>query len=274
MPYPFRSTGFVLQPLEARWMLSAVSVPHPDHVVVVVEENRSYSEILHTSSAPYIHSLASSGAVFTNAHGVSHPSQPNYLAMFSGTTEHVTDDSTPHSFSSPSLWSTLHRVGKSFVGYSEDLPMAGFTGDSHGAYARKHNPWVNFSNVPVVDNQPLSAFPSDFRKLPTVSYVIPNLNNDMHDGSIRSGDKWLKKYLSTYVAWAQTHNSLLIVTWDEDDGSSDNHTPLLIVGPMVKPGAYGENIDHYNVLRTLEDFYGAKRIGESSLAEPISDVWR
>ena len=63
------------------------------------------------------------------------------------------------------------------------MPGVGFTGcSSHdGLYARKHNPWVNFSDVPASANQPFTSFPTNFTSLPTVSFVVPNLQNDMHD---------------------------------------------------------------------------------------------
>ena len=71
----------------------ANGVPQPDHVVIVIEENHSYSEIIGSPNAPYINSLAAQGAVFTQSYAVTHPSQPNYLDLFSGFNQGVTDDS-------------------------------------------------------------------------------------------------------------------------------------------------------------------------------------
>ena len=82
----------------------------------------------------------------------------------------------------------------------------------------------------------------------------------MHNGAepdtIIRGDRWLQERLDAYVKWAQKNNSLLIVTWDEDDDTENNRIARLFVGPMVKPGKYAQRIDHYNVLRTLADMYG------------------
>src|SRR5205085_5021253 len=103
-----------------------------------------------------------------------------------------------------------------------------------GGYAKKHNPWVDFTNVPTTDNLPLTAMPTDFSQLPTISFVIPTDSHNMHSGSAPTADSWLKRHLGAYATWAQTHNSLLIVTWDEDDGSSANHIPTIFYGPMVK----------------------------------------
>jgi uncharacterized membrane protein len=246
----------------------------PDHVVIVIEENHSFSSIIGSSSAPFINSLAQQGALFTHSFAVEHPSQPNYLDLFSGANQGVTDDSCPHTFSTENLASELAAASQTFTGFSEDLPSAGSTVCTSGAYARKHAPWINFSNVPTTANQPFSAFPTDFSTLPTVSIVDPNLNDDMHDGTIAQGDTWLQQNMNAYIQFAQTHNSLLILTWDEDDSASGNQIATIFVGPMVKQGQFTETINHFNVLRTVEDLYGLTHVGGAATATPISDVWK
>jgi phosphatidylinositol-3-phosphatase len=254
---------------------SAVAeVPKPAHVVVVIEENHGYSQIIGSSQAPYINTLATEGALFTKSYAVTHPSQPNYLALFSGSTQGITDDSCPHTFSAQSLESELITAGKSFVGYSEALPAPNSMVCTSGTYARKHAPWTDFSKDLGKDNQPFTSFPTDFAKLPTVAWVIPNLDDDMHDGTIQQGDSWLQTHLLAYVTWARNNNSLLIIQWDENDGSIGNHVATIFVGPMVKPGKYSETINHYNILRTLEDMYGLPHLGKSATAKAITDVWK
>lgn len=250
------------------------AVPRPDHVVVVLLENHSFDEVLGRPEAPFLNSLAGAGAVMTASYAVAHPSEPNYLALFSGSTQGVTSDACPLSFGGPNLASSLMAAGNSFTGYAEDLPSPGFTGCSAGSYARKHSPWVNFTNVPASANQPLASFPSRFEALPTVSFVIPNLDNDMHDGTLAQADSWLRTHLGGYASWAAAHNSLLVVTADEDDRSSDNRIATLLVGQQVAPGRYSQHVDHYGVLRTIEDAYGLPRLGASAKAAPITGVWR
>jgi hypothetical protein len=235
-----------------------------DHIVVVIEENHSYNQIVGGSDAPYIQALIQRGALFTNAHGVTHPSQPNYLALFSGSTQGVTDDACKKPFTAPNLASELINARLTFAGYSEDLPRVGYTGCSTKGYARKHNPWVQFTNVPQELNRPFSDFPQDFSNLPAVSFVIPNHQDDMHDGTVKQA----------YVSWAETHQSLLIVTWDEDDFAKDNHIPLIVIGPMVKMGEYGENVNHTNVLRTIEDVYHLPLLRDIHQIEPITSIWK
>jgi hypothetical protein len=249
------------------------AVPTPDHVMVVIFENEDARDVIASSDAAYLTSLATSGATLTDAHGEAHPSQPNYLALFSGSTQGLTDDSCPHRFSGPNLASQLLDAGRTFVGWSEGLPRAGYTGCETGDYARKHNPWVDFPDLPDSTNRPYSELPSDFSALPTVSFVVPDLCNDMHNCGVAAGDDWARHHLAGYVRWAKSHNSLLIVTFDEDSGSSANHIPTFLVGPMVRPGPSKQQIDHYSVLRTLEDMYGLAPLGGAADAQPISGVW-
>jgi acid phosphatase len=240
-----------------------------------MEENHSFSDIIgNTSQAPYFNQLASEGAEMTSSYAVSHPSEPNYMALFGGSTFGLTSDACPtNEGAKANLGSELLAANLTFKGYSEDLPSTGSTVCTSGKYARKHSPWVNFSNVPGSDSVPFSSFPTDYSTLPSLSFVIPNLDDDMHDGTITQADTWLNNNLSSYATWAKSNNSVLIVTWDEDDYSENNQIPTIIVGQPVKPGTYSENINHYNLLATLEQIYGVSEVGSSSGATPITDIW-
>lgn len=259
----------------------AEHLPHPDHVVIVIEENHSYAQIMDKrNSASYIHALAKRGTLFTASYGVSHPSQPNYLALFSGSTHGISNDACLGSFNQNNLASTLIGGGFSFATFSESLPATGDLSCSSGAYQRKHNPAANWqgTRLPAGVNRRFADFANlprgDFSGLPTVSFVIPNQDNDMHDGSFEAADEWLKTHIAPYVDWAMQHNSLLILTWDEDDFRGDNRIVTILAGQMVKPGASPQRIDHYSVLRTLLDFYNLPALGASRDAEPIKGVWK
>lgn len=258
----------------------AQKLPRPDRVVLVVEENRAYSRIIGNMAAQYINMLANRGALFTQSFGVTHPSQPNYLALFAGSTMGVSDNSCPYTFRTENLSSLLTRAGFTFATYSESMPTVGFAGCMHGHYQRKHNPMVNWQgqNVAAESNLRFADFPTDYSKLPTVSFVVPDQQNDMHDGrepdTIIRGDQWLKKNLDGFVQWAEKNNGLLILTFDEDDGSEGNRIATVFVGPMVRQGSYAQRIDHYSVLRTLTDLFGLPAIGYAAKAQPITGVWK
>jgi acid phosphatase len=260
---------FALPPL----LTAQSGVPRPDHVVIVIEENKAFNAIIGSPNAPYINSLAAQGALFISSFALAHPSQPNYLGLFSGSTHGIGDDSCPHHLSGPNLASELFDAGFTFTGYSESMPSAGYRGCETGNYARKHNPWVNFDNVPASANLTFAEFPANFAELPTVSIVVPNLNNDMHDGSVARGDAWLRDHVDPYVQWTKTNHSLFLLTWDEDSHGAGNHIVTLMVGQMVRPGRCAERINHYNTLRTLLEMYGLPAIAKSTNADPITSSW-
>ena len=260
-----------LELLESR-RLFAASPPRFDHVVVVVEENHSYGDVLGSGGIvigqppphdPYIQWLARHGASFTNFRAETHPSEGNYLAMFSGSTQGVTNDAVPKKLiTKPSLGGELIKAGISFAGYSEGLPRVGYAGSDTGEWVRHHVPWSEFADVPTSANRPFSAFPTDFRNLPKVSFVIPNNVHNMHSASISAADSWLKDNLNDYIAWAPKHNSLFILTWDE--GHGDNHIANIVYGAHVKTMQDASPASHYNLLRSIEDMYGVTPLGASA----------
>ncbi len=271
----------------------ALAAPHTyDHVVIVVEENHGYSQIVGSSAAPYINSLTTSGASLTKMYGEEHHSQGNYHWLFSGGNQNIgfNDPGIVGPFNNANLGSELIGAGRSFKGYSETLPSIGSTVVSSGAYARKHNPWVAFSNVPngttVANSSNLrfADFPTDYTQLPTVSIVVPNQDNDMHNGTnpttITTGDTWISTNIGGYYNWARTHNSLLVVTWDEDAGSTvgltdpasaanKNQIATVFAGPGIIHGTYteGAGATHINLLRTMEDMYG---LGHAGAQQPLA----
>ena len=314
--------------------ISRAQQPVYDHIVVVIEENHSFGDVIGSSAAPNINALAASGANIVNAstdpqgntsgsHAVRHPSQPNYLELYSGSNQGTIQDghpgstgepfSSPPPFTAPNLGAALRNAGFSFATYSQTLPSVGFDGDSNGAYQRKHNPVTNWMNdinptanqYPSTLNQPFTTFqqiansPGGFANLPTVSFVVPDQDFDMHDGTIQAADTWLKQnIIDTYLPWAMTHHSLLIVTWDEDgDDTATNQIPTIFAGAKVKPGNYTETnlnannphvgspadpgiqtptgtaMNHYNVLATIEDIYGLAHIGGSLNRPPVADIF-
>ena len=263
-------------PQAPRINLVAAPVPSPAHVVIVVEENRSAANIVGNKSAPFINALAATGALMAQSFAEAHPSEPNYLALFAGNTFGLTKDTCPVDVGNvPNLGSELLAAGYTFMGFAEGLPAVGSTVCSAGKYARKHVPWANFTNVPTTNSVPFSAFPGpgNYASLPTVSFVIPDNDNNMHDGSIAQGDAWLNRQLSAYANWAVANNSLLIVTWDEDDNTSRNQIPTVFYGAHVQQGSYNEQISHYNVLSTLEQMYGLGKTGNAANAPAIVDIW-
>ncbi|MBV8424226.1 MAG: acid phosphatase [Candidatus Eremiobacteraeota bacterium] len=267
------SLSLLLLALNAQPPITA-GLPKVDHVVIVVEENRTLAEIEGNPNAPFINALMRDGALFTSAHAITHPSLPNYFALFAGITNRNGDGcpATGIAANAPNLASELFASGRAFAGYAESMPQTGFSGCWAGRYARKHVPWVQFANVPRSVSRPFSALTS-YDALPAVTMIIPNLDDDMHDGTIAMGDAWLAKHIAPLLAWGKTHNTLFVLTWDEGFDAT-NHIPTLFAGPMVRPGKYSERVDHYTILRTIEDVLSVPPTGAANRRTALTDCWR
>ena len=300
-------------------------LPVYEHIVIVIEENKNFDRVIGSRSAPFINRLATEGALFTRMYGEEHNSEGNYFWLFAGDRFDLgfRDQVPARSLDASNLGRQLIQHGFSFKGYSEDLPQIGSTAETWPSlpcgtacrYARKHVPWASFPDLcPQPSPQGcahlrFSDFPSDLSKLPTVSIVVPNLLDDMHgvaransardiDTQVQLGDTWLRRKLGAYYQWARTHNSLLIVTFDEnensggfagltDPASSDpalqNRIATVFAGARIRPGAYaeGRGITHVNILRTIEAMYGLDRSGAQQPRaqaagigeEPVTDVF-
>jgi len=237
-------------------------MPAYDHIVVVVEENHSFGEIIGNPQAPYINSLASGGALLTNYHAVTHPSQPNYFALYAGSTFAVADSGI-YNLPDPTLASVLQAAGKTFTGYIE------------ASSPRKHNPWESFPERTTVETN-FSTFPAaaNFSSLPDVSFVIPDLNDDMHDGSIATADTWLGNNIDAYAQWAMTHHSLMVVVWDEDDSSAANQFPGILYGANIDPGTYGTSYNHYDLLASLAGSFALTAPNNGAVAAGLSGMFK
>nr|WP_249795098.1 alkaline phosphatase family protein [Bradyrhizobium sp. Oc8] len=246
---------------------TTTGVPKYSHIVVVVEENHNYDQIAGNSQAPYINSLMAGGASLTNMTAEAHPSQPNYFVLYAGSTFGTTDDNS-YSLPDPTLYTVLKNGGYSFTGYVDE----GGIGSDYN-----HDPWVSFPEGRTVQTD-FTSFPAlfangNYSSLPTVSFVIPSVSDDMHSGTIAQGDTWLQQNLSAYAQWAVNNNSLLVVTWDENDDSTSeaasNTIPTLLYGANVVPGNYGTAYNHDNLLSTITASLGLTAPNDAATAAPI-----
>ncbi|HEX6791656.1 MAG TPA: alkaline phosphatase family protein [Candidatus Krumholzibacteria bacterium] len=251
------------------------SVPPMDHVMVIIMENHGYDEVRTLS---YTSKLIARSATLTQSYAVTHPSLPNYIALWSGSTLGVTDDNCPPGgspFSAANLGQACEKAGVTWRTYCEDLPSAGWAGCSSGGYRRKHAPWTDFGNLDHGNEHPYADLAQDIaaNRLPALSFVVPNNCNSTHDCSLTVGDAWLAANVPALLSAIGPHG-LLIVTWDEDDNSTGNHVLTVLAGPTVKAGArYSTTVNHYNVLRTICDALGVAPMAKAATAAPIDGVW-
>src|SRR5438093_1018514 len=204
---------------------AAQIVPPMDHVIIVVMENHSYDEV---RTLPYTSTLISKYTSFSQSYAVTHPSQPNYLALWAASTLGSSDDTCPppgSPYSAANLGGSCEAAGLTWKSYCENLPSVGSTAcaSSDNLYRRKHHPCPDFSNLNHSKECPYSQLATDIvaGKLPALSFVVPNMCNDMHDCSVSTGDTWLSNHLPAMIS-AVGPRGLVILTWDEDDKSSSN----------------------------------------------------
>ena len=250
-------------------------VPRLAHVVVIVLENKNVDQV---RSAPYLASLIERGASFSDYHAIAHPSQPNYLALWSGSTLGVRSNACPapgSPFKVENLGHACESAGLAWRAYVEDLPSPGSPACKGKNYARKHAPWTNFANLDHQNERPFSEFAVDAaaRRLPALAFVVPNLCNDAHNCPFSVTDAWLAANVPAMLE-AIGPKGVVAITFDEDDGGRANRVLTVVAGAPVKPGyVSARTVSHYTLLRTVCDALGLPAFGAATGEEPIADIW-
>ncbi len=278
---------------------------HFDRALIIVLENVDYEV---ASKDKNLADLAAEGASFTNFHALFHPSYPNYLAMVAGTDFGIhhrgrlladNQMNIPDDASHRSIADRLIAAGLDFKQYAEELPdetcpwnfSSQHVAHNRGNYARKHVPFLSFREVQqkwcdrvirVDSSKSDNFFVQDAKKgLVAYSFYSPNMNHDGHDTSAQVAGAWVKKFLDDTFPAKLRPGTLVVVTFDESGGNSDNRIYTLFLGDMVKPAnqqdpkALGKLYNHYSVLRTIEDNFGLEPLTANDRnASPITDIWK
>jgi acid phosphatase len=244
---------------------STTTEPKP-YVFVIVMENHTYSQAL---SGAFTSTLGSLYAVATNYRAVAHPSLPNYLALTSGSTWKITDDGY-HVLPATGIGFQLSERGIPWRAYMEGMTRGCM--DSPYPYAVKHNPFAYYGGACPANVVPLSQFGADMAAgPPQFVWITPDNCHDTHDCSVAEGDRWLAGIVTKITALpAWQSGGLLLITWDEDDGSADNRVLTLVVAPGLGRHVLDQPYDHYSLLATVEDRFGLPRLGEAAGARPIT----
>jgi phosphatidylinositol-3-phosphatase len=233
-------------------------------IIIIVMENKHYSDIVGNSSAPYIQSLIARGTLYTN-YQAGPGSLPDYLAMTSGLTGSTSG--------SNNIFNQLQTKGASWGEYEESMPSACYTQSGSAPYDKGHNPAVYYKDITSSSSAcanvlPYSSFdPSHLRAF---SYVVPNLTDDMHTGSsrtaeIQAGDAWL----SAKVPAMLSAGAEVILTWDEGS-SSDEHVATIAVGGTAGVGVTDSHAyTHPGLLAGLEDVWGLPLLNAAQTATPL-----
>ena len=256
--------------------------PRFGHIVVVIEENHNYGDVIANPSVPYLNSLANQYGLATNYFANAHPSIPNYFMLTTGQTLTLIDAVTPDVFpvSEDNVVRELIAAGKTWRSYAEDLPSIGYTGGDSGKYAVRHNPLAYMTDVQNNSAQkqnlvPFTHFAGDLStsNLPEYSFIVPNLCNDGHDCSFSVADEWLRTNLDPLIQNPLFQkDGLLVIVFDEADltdlTGGGGHVVAIIVSPLAKHGYKSIAFyQHQSVLRlTLEGLGVTKLPGDAATA--------
>jgi hypothetical protein len=233
------------------------------HVFLIVMENKSPEEAL---AGPFTASLEARYWVANNYHSITHPSVPNYLALTSGSTWGVTDDSY-HVLPRRDLGTQLTTAGVSWRAYMEGLGEGGCL-NSPVPYDPGHNPFAYYGGACPANVVPLTQLASDLAgNTPRFSWITPDRCHDTHDCTVAVGDEWLKQTVGEIMSSSAWKNDgLLFITWDEDDGSASNRVLTLLVAPEFPHQRNNNPYDHYSLLATIEDILAVGRLGAAAQA--------
>ena len=283
MERPTRRVGAAVPCLLATLVLAgpaaaaAPGVPMLNHVILVVMENHSYDEV---RTLPYISTLITHYTSFSQSYAVSHPSQPNYLALWAASTLGISNDNCPPAgspYSVGNLGNACEVAGVSWRSYCENLPGVGSTvcSSADNLYRRKHHACPDFANLNHTHECPYTQLAADIAAgtLPALAFVAPNMCNDMHDCSTSTGDTWLASNLPAMIS-AVGPRGMVILTWDEDDNSSANHILTVFAGAAVKSNfVSSQTITHYTVVRTICDVLGLVPFGNALAETTPTNIW-
>jgi phospholipase C len=239
-----------------------------DHIVIIVDENKSFSALINNSQAPYINQIIHQGSYATNYTAVS---KNPYIALTSGSLTHIPNSCNPKLDKCQTLVANItdeiEASGRTWDMYAESMP-ASCSFSNTKKYTVRHNPFLFYPSISGNSKQcknqivPFSDLWSDInaRDLPNYVFISPNLCNDMHNCGINTGDKWLSKnvprILSSYAFVKE--NSLLIITWDEGS-KHDNRVLTIFLGPAAKQSYISHTpYNHYSILHTVEAVWKLK----------------
>jgi hypothetical protein len=260
-------------------------VPSFAHVFVILMENEESTSIIGNSSAPYINSLANEYGLATNYTAVSHPSEPNYLALWSGSTQGVTDDAVYNFSSGSTLADQVEASGRTWHVAAQNVPLGCYTGattsggeDGTGSYARKHEPAISWTSVSLSTTR--CANITDFTHFdPNVGnfwFVVPNLCNDMHDCSIATGDTFLENFMPTILNSMAFADGGVFLTWDEGSTSlgGGGKVATVVISPLAKSAFQSSTShNHYSLLRTFESAWGMPCLANSCSANDLREFF-
>ncbi len=257
-------------------------LPSFSHIYTIIMENREYDSVVGSQNAPFINSLIGEYGSATNYTAVAHPSEPNYFALFSGSTQGAAGDGI-YNLSGQNLADQIQAAGKTWRVFAENYPGGCFKGavasggqDAPGTYARKHNPAISFTDITNSPERCANITDLSHFDAGAANYelIVPNLCNDMHDCSSGAGDNFLRQFVPKILASGAWQNGgVLFVVWDEGGSTlgGGGRVALLVISKEVTKGFQSAaRYNHYSLVRTIEDAWGLPCLNLACQANNLS----
>jgi acid phosphatase len=262
-------------------------VPAFSHIYVIVMENHEYGSIVGSSHAPYVNWLIRHYGLATNYHAVTHPSLPNYLALFAGSTYGIRDDAI-HNLTARNLADQLAAHGRTWRVYAQDLPSRCYAGKTAyggvdlvgaaGSYVRSHEPAISFTDISRSATRcgRITHLAGFSPTAASFELIVPNLTNDMHNGTIAQGDAFLRAFVPRITGSPAFTTSLLVITWDEGNTTlgGGGHVATIVISRAVRTGFRSSiSHSHYSLLRTIEDAWALGCLNRTCTANDLREFF-
>jgi membrane-associated phospholipid phosphatase len=244
--------------------------PKVTRVVLVIEENHEFGQIIGSRRAPFLNQLAAHGTLLTRYYAITHPSLPNYVALLAGSPLGIHGDCRRCHRPGRNLVDQLERAHISWKAYYQGLPAPCSAVVKAGAYAKKTDPFAYLDDVRTSPARchrvvPLDRLRPDLRRgrLPRFVVIVPDLRHDMHSGPVGEADVFLRRLdreLATSSSWRP--GTVLVVTFDEGTtsiglhGRGGGHVATVVAGPGVPARHDATPYTHYALLRSIEHRFG------------------
>lgn len=236
--------------------------PAISKVLVFIEENHSLSQM--QTGMPYLYSQAAKFGYATHFSAITHPSLPNYLSIALGSSFGISDDNGPNSHpqSPPDVFGEALAAGSTAKAYQESMPSPCATTDN-GPYVVKHNAWAYvadehrqcLANDIASGTTTSGALHDDIAAgtLPNIGEVVPNLNDDAHDGTLATADAWLKDWLAQIMTSPdyKSGHLAIVITADEDDHNQGNTVLTTVIHPSQHNSVVTTNLTDYSLTGLL-----------------------
>ena len=250
-------------------------------ILVIMEENHGTAEVF-PSGMPYLWRLARRYGYASDWSAITHPSLPNYLAIFSGSAFNDPPDCGPGpgcAYPAPSVFGQALALGKTARSYEESMPVPCDRSDS-GTYAVRHNPWAYIpgetaacrsGDVPA-GTPSGGALVSAVRAgtLPNVGLITPNLINDAHDGTLVQADAWLRQWVPVIMSGPDWRHGRLAIAIVFDEGDPGLQVPFVLIAPGLSGAVTRQSFDHYALTRLIDQVIGAPPLRQAAGAPDLA----